>query len=380
MLYTHDFYAPYLRYFRGRQKVLDLQCQSGIFLTTLRDEGKEVCGADSDPVFVETWKQRGLLCRVEKPLSFLHTFDAASWEGVFVPCVGGESSDEEVSSLIQEILRILRETGIVVIVGECAGGVAQERVKVILEHYHLRVIDEGVHALGERWFVVGRKEKEYFDSVAVGPSWRHLTVMHEKYVHYFDSCHTVLDIGCGKGAFLAVAQKAGKNVYGIDMVPQLVTYCRERGFSCEIARADSFLQGCADGSWDGVYLSHVIEHLQPDQLKTLLREIARVLTDDGIVVMVTPNLANLEVCVKTFWSDLSHVRPYPLITLKHLLMYAGFRVVDMGQLCADPLKKKKGCMDIFWNYVRKKILGDFFDQRTPGDNYIVAKRIKRASE
>jgi predicted SAM-dependent methyltransferase len=46
----------------------------------------------------------------------------------------------------------------------------------------------------------------------------------------------------------------------------------------------------ADNSFDVVYHSHVLEHLKPEQAKSLLRECHRVLKPDGILRVLVPDL------------------------------------------------------------------------------------------
>jgi 2-polyprenyl-3-methyl-5-hydroxy-6-metoxy-1,4-benzoquinol methylase len=96
----------------------------------------------------------------------------------------------------------------------------------------------------------------------------------------------LLDIGCGIGIFLKMAQERGWEAYGVDVSDDAVEIARSRlqvnaqaGTLDEIQFADSF--------FDVVTLLDAFEHL-PDPLADL-KAIARVLKKDGVVLLNTPN-------------------------------------------------------------------------------------------
>jgi 2-polyprenyl-3-methyl-5-hydroxy-6-metoxy-1,4-benzoquinol methylase len=70
---------------------------------------------------------------------------------------------------------------------------------------------------------------------------------------------------------------------------------------------------------DGVMASHIIEHLSPDEVTTLLTELAAVVRPGGVAVLATPNLRDWRVVSEWFWQDPTHVRPYPAGAVKQLL-------------------------------------------------------------
>jgi SAM-dependent methyltransferase len=97
----------------------------------------------------------------------------------------------------------------------------------------------------------------------------------------------VLDIGCGNGVIareLARAVGAG-TVVGVDVVDQRTTF---EGYAFE--RVVGTTLPFADDTFDIVITNHCIEHVggREDQLNHL-REIARVLRDDGIGYLALPN-------------------------------------------------------------------------------------------
>lgn len=95
----------------------------------------------------------------------------------------------------------------------------------------------------------------------------------------------MLDVGCGSGSVLKLAQDLGWDAEGVDFDPQAVETVRRKGLSVSAGRlADQRYPG---GSFDLVMMSHVIEHVH-GPLGTLA-EIYRVLRKGGTLVVTTPN-------------------------------------------------------------------------------------------
>ncbi|MGA7871733.1 MAG: class I SAM-dependent methyltransferase [Candidatus Binatus sp.] len=95
----------------------------------------------------------------------------------------------------------------------------------------------------------------------------------------------VLDVGCGDGSVLKLAQELGWNAEGVDFDARAVETGRCRGLSVRLGRLAE--QRYPDESFDLVLMSHVIEHVH-DPLATL-REIRRVLRMGGTLAVTTPN-------------------------------------------------------------------------------------------
>lgn len=95
----------------------------------------------------------------------------------------------------------------------------------------------------------------------------------------------VLDIGCGNCESLAFYQSRGCKVYGIDVDPNVKQLSIKNGFSVHIG--DIKTAEYDAGYFDYVTLDQVIEHLL-DPLETL-KEICRVLKNDGALIISTPN-------------------------------------------------------------------------------------------
>lgn len=99
-----------------------------------------------------------------------------------------------------------------------------------------------------------------------------------------------LDIGCGSGGTVRVAQDLGWNAIGIDIDPQLVALGKKQ-LNVDL-RASSLLDsGFQENQFDFIRLRDVIEHL-PNPYEVLI-EIKRLLVPGGFILIATPNEAAL---------------------------------------------------------------------------------------
>lgn len=150
-----------------------------------------------------------------------------------------------------------------------------------------------------------------------------------RYVEYFNGCKTVLDLGCGRGEFLDLLKKAGINAVGVDKDPDMIKICKKAGF--EIVREDIFEFLKKNIKFDGIFASHIIEHHYGEDIENLFRLCYNSLNPRGKLIVVTPNPENLLVITKSFWLDLSHLRPYPLELLTQMFIDVGFSIVSAGE-------------------------------------------------
>lgn len=113
-------------------------------------------------------------------------------------------------------------------------------------------------------------------------------------------CRNILDVGCGLGLFVALAPE---RITGIDANPNFVALCQMRGLNVVVGDAREL--PFEDSVFEGLRLSHVIEHFTPDDAYRCLVECSRVLKQNGKLLIASP-LAS-----PCFFNDPSHIRPYP---------------------------------------------------------------------
>lgn len=145
-----------------------------------------------------------------------------------------------------------------------------------------------------------------------------------------------LDIGCGRGEWLALVSAAGYTIHGIDANPIAVERCRSRGLCAETTDAFEYLRSRPDGSLGVVSIFHVVEHLPVGALLEILSLVFQKLSAGGMLAIETPNPGNLLMGSHHFWNDPTHVRPVPETLLTFMLEYTGFTVARRAGLNPFP--------------------------------------------
>jgi SAM-dependent methyltransferase len=176
---------------------------------------------------------------------------------------------------------------------------------------------------------VTRLESDYYSYMDFDPEHTREVLRH--YVPMFEDKNPVLELGCGRGEFLALLDAAGIKAQGVDSDEGMVDAARRVGLDVVCADAIAFLHGDpAPGPYEGVFCAHLVEHLDPSQVRELLAGVRRVLAPGGRFVAVTPNPACYAVLSHDFWRDPTHVRFYDLPLLEFLCRQAGLEVEATG--------------------------------------------------
>jgi 2-polyprenyl-3-methyl-5-hydroxy-6-metoxy-1,4-benzoquinol methylase len=111
------------------------------------------------------------------------------------------------------------------------------------------------------------------------------------YLRFLPASGTVLDLGCGTGAFLDLLRDAGLPARGIDASPAAVAACRARGHAVDCADLEAAVARLqADPvRFSAVVLVHVIEHFDGPRALALLAAAAKLLAPSGVLLIVTPD-------------------------------------------------------------------------------------------
>lgn len=136
-----------------------------------------------------------------------------------------------------------------------------------------------------------------------------LCLIQEPDVKKFTGCKKVLDLGCGAGIFVSLLQEAGIDAVGVERNTDIVSYGRGMGLNIIAADALEFLVNTEE-TFDGIYCSHFVEHLPIDVVQQLLTNLARVISDNGVVVLAFPDPESIRSQLLGFWRDPEHVRFY----------------------------------------------------------------------
>jgi 2-polyprenyl-3-methyl-5-hydroxy-6-metoxy-1,4-benzoquinol methylase len=136
-----------------------------------------------------------------------------------------------------------------------------------------------------------------------------------------------LDLGCGDGSFLALANRCGWHVVGADPDEMAVEAARKRGFDIHLGGVEVF-EG-QEARFDLITMNHVIEHLHDpvDDLAACYR----LLKPGGRIWIETPNIQSYgHKSFGTNWRGLEAPRHLVLFSRKTLyraLSRAGFDAI-----------------------------------------------------
>lgn len=97
----------------------------------------------------------------------------------------------------------------------------------------------------------------------------------------------VLDVGCGTGAQLAIYQKGGCQVFGIDLSQPMLRVARTNlGNQATLTMGDAVCMPYPERTFDLVISSLFIHQINPGNRTAVLEEAVRVLQPDGQILLV----------------------------------------------------------------------------------------------
>jgi 2-polyprenyl-3-methyl-5-hydroxy-6-metoxy-1,4-benzoquinol methylase len=147
-----------------------------------------------------------------------------------------------------------------------------------------------------------------------------------------------VDVGCGRGEWLALLKEHGYLSRGLDLNEKNIATCNNKGLDATFADGIAWLRQTESQSLALVSSFHVIEHLPLPQLHALIIEAFRCLAPGGLLLLETPNPENLVTAANRFYTDPSHRNPIPPDLMEFLLKYKGFRKIEIYRLhpCEEP--------------------------------------------
>src|SRR3954469_23284269 len=105
-------------------------------------------------------------------------------------------------------------------------------------------------------------------------------------------CEAFLDAGCGDGRYLAALEaELPQRIAGVDIAERILETARARAPRAELRQANLESLPFADGEFDLVLSSQVIEHVV--DASAAAGELARVLRSDGVLIVSTDNADNV---------------------------------------------------------------------------------------
>ena len=163
----------------------------------------------------------------------------------------------------------------------------------------------------------------------------------------------VLDLGCGHGALIYFARKAGySDITGVDVSPEQVAAAQRLGIE-GVRNGDLLgtLSNLPDSSQDVVVAFDVIEHFTKSELLPFVDEVRRVLKPGGRWVIHTPN-GDSPFVGAIRYGDFTHELAFTQASLSQLLLSSGFSRADFFESGPVAASLKGAVRVLLWRAIR----------------------------
>ena len=150
----------------------------------------------------------------------------------------------------------------------------------------------------------------------------------------------VLDVGCGRGEFLALLPEHGISARGIDVNPAMVDVCRAHGLDAVTADALPTSRRARTDHLGGCLRRRSSSTSQTALPDAVARRGVRQTAAGAPIVLETINPACWFAFFESYIRDLTHVRPVHPDTLKYLLIASGFQHVEIRYRAPYPESDK----------------------------------------
>jgi len=140
----------------------------------------------------------------------------------------------------------------------------------------------------------------------------------------------LLDVGCGAGFFLKLAEDIGYTAEGVELSQYAAKYARSR-LGLHIFQGELGDACFAPRSFDIITLWHILEHVRDP--RNFLTQVEALLKEDGLLAMEVPNIGSTVARMAgAHWELMApkeHFYYFDAKTLKQYLEESGFKVIRM---------------------------------------------------
>jgi 2-polyprenyl-3-methyl-5-hydroxy-6-metoxy-1,4-benzoquinol methylase len=173
----------------------------------------------------------------------------------------------------------------------------------------------------------------------------------------------ILDIACGRGEFLALLNRLGySNATGVDVSEEQVAIAQ--GHRIERVSHEDFTQYLVthDTKYELMLASHVIEHLEHDEVLPALRLVASRLSQTGRLVVIVPNAASA-IGLPYAFGDFTHRTFWSASSLAQAARMANLAVLDIRGVPPDASTLRGAVRAVIWalaGWLLRPLSGDRF--------------------
>lgn len=156
----------------------------------------------------------------------------------------------------------------------------------------------------------------------------------------FNDGEVILDFGCGSGNLCFFLSKKCNTIFGLDAKSDAIDFAnkikKEKKYeNCNFLFNESSKLPFYNEYFDKVFLLDVIEHIENP--RSILKEIKRVLKNDGVLVTITPNYASVWPIIEFLCDKL---RITPKNREQHILKFTQKKLTEIFEECNFFIKKQ----------------------------------------
>lgn len=134
-----------------------------------------------------------------------------------------------------------------------------------------------------------------------------------------------LEIGPGKGELLQWLTERSIEVHAVDLSEEIVRYCNEiLPGSTELVNDTAAYLERHTAEYDVVFMLHVLEHVQKQDVIPLLRAVRAALVPGGRLIVEVPNMGNPFIGLYSRYVDFTHEVGFTAESLEFVFSAAGF--------------------------------------------------------
>ena len=161
-----------------------------------------------------------------------------------------------------------------------------------------------IKSISEKYFDKNAKKytEDYYLSQIRHPKWQRQKTIEKLVKKFFKSSSCkILNLGCGPGLLEEKLSSFGFFGVGIDSSPSMINLAKKRSLEKSFSEKWQFFVGDCEntklnsGEFDCVIASGLIEYMPNDE--KLLKEVKRLLKDDGILILNITNLFGWSTCL-----------------------------------------------------------------------------------
>ena len=139
----------------------------------------------------------------------------------------------------------------------------------------------------------------------------------------------IIDLGCGNGSFVYWLQQNGYlNAEGVDVSPEQIKAAQDLGIkNIYQANFQNYLIGKKE-IYDFVFMHHVLEHFNKEEVLDILEIIHQSLKINGILVITTPNAESF-FAGQFRYGDFTHDTIFAKNSIRQVLLVSNFKNIKV---------------------------------------------------